>query len=79
MQFITQPFLDLIEWVLSILPNSPFLILDTIDTTEFYQYIKWMNWFIPMSAIVQVITLWCSAILIYYVYQIVLRWVKAIQ
>lgn len=79
MQWIPQAFLQAAEWALGILPDSPFLVLDTMDTTEFYQYFKWLNWFIPVGAILNVLTLWCTAILVYYVVQIVLRWSRAIQ
>lgn len=79
MQWITQAIIDLVDWVLNILPDSPFLILDTMNRTEFYQYIKWVNWFLPVGLFIQILSSWCAAILVYYVFQIILRWAKAIE
>lgn len=79
MQWIPQAFIQATEWALSLLPNSPFLFLDNYDTRAFNQYFRWFNWFVPVGSILGIMTAWCTAILIYYAVQVVLRWARAIQ
>jgi hypothetical protein len=42
-------------------------------------YMGWINWLVPVDQIVAILTAWGSAILIYYIYVTILRWIKAIQ
>lgn len=80
MQFVPKIFLQAIEWALSILPDSPFLFLDTISVDNIiYEYIQYINWFVPVNAIVAVLGAWTSAILVYYIVQVALRWANAIE
>lgn len=80
MQWIPKFFLQAAEWALSILPDSPFLIIDSIQTDAvIYEYIQYINWFVPVSACVSLLAAWCGCILTYYIVQIVLRYVKAIE
>lgn len=74
-------FLELIQkfgqLILSVLPKSPVKeILSDIGKPDWLSY---LNWFIPVRAIVQVLVIFLSAISIYYIYQLILRWVKAID
>lgn len=68
-----------LEAVLSIFPTSPFIILEQMSNTEYYQWLKWLNWFIPIYTFVGIIQAWLAGIAIYYVLQVVLRWLKAIE
>lgn len=61
--------------LISILPNSPFLILDSINIP----FLDSLNWIVPISILISILAYWVGAILIYYGVQVVLRWVKAIQ
>lgn len=38
-----------------------------------------MNWFVPVGTFVGILETWLAGVAIYYVYQIVLRWVKVIE
>lgn len=64
--------------VLSMLPDSPFqkyIIQNSIIKT----YVGYINYFIPVAQILVVLEAWCLAIGVYYIVQIVLRWLKAIE
>lgn len=65
--------------VINLLPESPFVILDELSRSEFYEWLRILNWFIPVNTFVSVLEGWLVAVAIYYVYQIVLRWVKVIE
>lgn len=70
-------FINEIQAVLfALLPDSPFQFTLPREVTEILGYI---NWVIPFYMIGNTLLVWCSAILIYYAYQTILRWIKSIQ
>lgn len=79
MDWLTDALVDAAEAILGILPDSPFKFLATMDNSQFYQWMKWLNWFIPVQQIMTILSAWCGAILFYYIFQIVLRWTKTIE
>lgn len=70
---------DLAEGALSLLPSSPFAFLADLSNSAIYQWLGILNWFVPIAIFVAILESWCTAILIYYVIQIALRWAKAIE
>lgn len=68
-----------VEAVLGFFPTSPFVILEQMTATEYYQWLKWLNWFIPINTFVAILQAWLTCIAIYYVVQIPMRWIKAIE
>lgn len=66
----------ILETIFSILPTSPFKLISNSPIAE---YLPSLNFFIPVSEMIAITQVWLSAIGIYYVYQIVLRWIKAIE
>lgn len=59
-----------------LLPQSPFSGLQLIIDSDILGYI---NYFVPIAEMVNIGMAWLTAIALWYVYAIVLRWVKAIQ
>jgi len=70
---------EAVQAVLGFLPDSPFAMLQNYQNSEFGEWLGYLNWFIPINTFVSILTTWVTAIAIYYVYQIVLRWIKAIE
>lgn len=66
-----------INTVFSLLPDSPFLSiqLESIDSG----LIKALNWIIPVQTIITIFGASLIAVGGYYLYQIILRWIKAIE
>lgn len=63
--------------VLSILPDSPFReFIDKLDGVPFLGY---LNWFIPISDFLFLLAVWGSAVTLFYVYSMILRYIKAIE
>lgn len=60
----------------ALLPDSPFQFS---FPPEVQQYLGYINWLIPFYLFGNTLMIWCSAILIYYSYQTIMRWVKAIE
>ena len=76
---LTSAVTAMVGKVLSFLPDSPFLVLQNMSNTDMYKWIKWVNWFIPISSFISILEAWLVGIGLYYLYQIVLRWLKAIE
>jgi hypothetical protein len=64
-----------LTWVLQLLPPSPF---QALDNSVIQPYLSGLNWFVPISQMLAAGELWLTAIGIFYIYQAVLRWIKAI-
>lgn len=66
-----------LNWVLKLLPTSPFAAF--IDQFEKLPYLSWLNWFIPVSSIIAIGQAWLVVVGLFYLYSIILRWIRAIQ
>lgn len=73
---INQAFDGLINGLLELLPASPFA--DFIDQFASLPWLGVLNWFFPVRQCLIVMTAWLAAITLFYVYSIVMRWVKMI-
>lgn len=69
-----------LQKILSFFPDSPFSVLHDMGVASKYaDLLAMINWFIPIYSFVSIMELWLAGIAIYYVWQIVLRWAKAIE
>jgi len=62
--------------ILSILPDSPFQPF--INQLETAGWVKALNWVIPVGTFITAGTAWLTAIGVFYAYQMILRWAKAV-
>lgn len=67
--------------ILGFLPDSPVagMLDDLAANTQITQMLGMLNWFIPFYLFVPILTAWLGCIALYYVYQVVLRWLHAIE
>lgn len=73
---LIQGLADVLNAVFSLLPNSPFAL---IDNSPIAPYLSGLNWLIPISSLLGILEAWLTCIALYYIYSIVLRWIKAIK
>lgn len=73
---IINNFANVIKFIIGILPKSPF---SWINNSAISQYLPTFNWFFPVSEIIATLEFWITAISLYYLYQIIMRWIKAIE
>lgn len=59
-----------------VLPLSPFQ--QYIDSFKNLPYLGYLNWFIPVGTCAKIGAAWLSAIALFYLYSIVMRWIKLI-
>ncbi len=65
--------------VVELFPASPFTVLDELANSEVYEWLQFLNWFVPVGTFVSILESWLVCVAAYYVYQIALRWVKVIE
>ena len=64
------------EALLQVLPLSPFQ--QYIDQFRSLPYLGWLNWFFPVGSCLTVMTAWLVAVGLFYLYSILMRWLKII-
>lgn len=71
-----QVFEGLADALLQLLPLSPFkeFIADFAELP----YLGWLNWFFPVGDCLVVMGVWLVAVGVFYLYSVVMRWVKLI-
>lgn len=78
-------FFDLISallaQVVSLLPSSPFtgMIESFAANSEVQTMLGYMNYFLPIPAMLSALGVWLVAIAAYYIIAPLLRWSKAVQ
>ena len=73
---INQAFLNIVHQLVELLPTSPFA--DFIDDFGQLPWLGVLNWFFPVRECLIVMTAWLAAITLFYLYSVVMRWVKVI-
>lgn len=68
---------EILAAVLVLLPDSPFANIDI--PYEIKQILGYVNYFVPVAAMLSIAVGWLTAIGIYYLYQTILRWAKTIK
>ena len=74
---ITDVVDDIVNAIVILLPNSPFK--DVEIPAEVRDIFGYVNYFVPVGAMLTIGTSWLAAIGIYYLYQTILRWAKTIK
>lgn len=64
-------------WVMGLLPRSPFVAF--IDALEQMPFLSTLNYFVPIGTFVAIGEAWLVSIGIFYLYSIILRWIRAIE
>jgi hypothetical protein len=74
MQELLDKFLSAL---MSVLPTSPFSSF--INSLEQLPYLGYLNYFVPVGTFLKIGAAWLSAIALFYLYSIVMRWVRMIE
>lgn len=63
----------ILQGLLSILPNSPFVTIEGIDNT----WLQAINWLLPVSVMIAHLEAFTAVVVTWYGIRIVMRWIKA--
>lgn len=65
------------EVIFSLLPDSPFTsFLDAMQTQD---WLRWLNWLIPIGTFISIGTAWLTCVSVYYLYSMILRYIRAVE
>lgn len=69
------------DWIYNVLPLDPFkpYIEDFFEEGLSADILGWLNWFFPVGACVKILAVWVTCVMTYYIYTVVLRWLKVIE
>ena len=76
---LSDALVDLAVSIVELFTASPFTVLDELGNSEVYEWLRMVNWFIPIGTFVSILEGWLVCVAVYYVYQIVLRWIRVIE
>lgn len=62
--------------ILDLLPTSPFQ--EFVTQFSSLPYLGWLNWFFPVGDCLVVMAVWLTAVGLFYLYSILMRWLKMI-
>ena len=65
-----------VDFIYTVLPLSPFQ--QYIQLFRELPYLGWLNWFFPVGDCLVVMLAWLGAVGLFYLYSIVMRWLKVI-
>lgn len=66
--------------IISIFPASPLQpLIQSLKGSAVAEVLGYVNWFVPIGTMIGILTGWLACIAAYYVYQIILRWIKVIE
>lgn len=68
---------NVVGWLLQLLPTSPYKAF--IEQCDSQQYLRYLNWFIPISSFIAIGEALLTCIAVYYLYQLIARKVSLIQ
>lgn len=68
---------SMLNAVTSWLPDSPFIYY--IDKLQSVTFLKYLNWLVPIDTFIVIGQSWLVCISVYYIYQAILRWIKAVE
>lgn len=66
--------------IINLFPASPLQpLIQSLHGSAVEDVLSYVNWFVPIGTMISVLTGWLACIAAYYVYQIILRWIKVIE
>lgn len=77
LQNVVDGFAVILDKIVGILPQSPFAGFYNLSIEN--EYLAMLSWFVPIREIIATCEAWLVAVGVFYLYMVVLRWVKAIE
>lgn len=68
---------EIFNKLICVLPKSPITYLEA--NPEIKKFLSYANYFIPINSMIAIAETWLLVIAAYYVYQLILRWIKMIE
>lgn len=76
LNYVISQIGGLISLIFYLLPETPFNSIYQYLNNDFFMN---LNWILPIPEILTFLVSWTTAVSLYYVISVVLRWIKAIE
>lgn len=77
---LTAALVSLVLEVINIFPESPIQpLIQSLKASGIEDWLAYANYIVPVAPMLGILTTWLTCIAAYYVYQIILRWMRAIE
>ena len=77
---LTTTLVSLALQVIELFPASPLQpLISSLANSGIADWLGYVNWFIPVGTMLGILATWLTCIAAYYVYQIIMRWIKVIE
>lgn len=63
-------------WLIALLPSSPFTAL--VNSISSIPYLKYLNWFFPVTECIALVEAWLIAIAVFYLYRVIMSYIHLI-
>lgn len=73
--FLISGLGSILTTIMGVLPNTPFSALSNSGVS---QWLGGLAWIVPINGMLAIGEAWLTAIVVYYGYQVVMRWVKVV-
>lgn len=77
LQWLNESFQGIWEGIVELLPKCPLYYVESNETVK--KYLGMVNWFVPVESMIAIGLMWLGCITIFYVVQVILRWIKVIE
>lgn len=77
LQSIIDGFGSILAGIVFLLPKSPFQAIDALTVGN--DLLSSLAWLVPFPQIIALLEAWVGAIMLYYVYMAIMRWIKLIK
>lgn len=68
----------MLSYILSVFPQDPFLPYLLDFKSSLSPYLSYLNWFINFNHLKNILITWLGAVLLYYVWMTLARWLKVV-
>lgn len=77
LDFMNELLNKFADMLMGVLPTSPFQ--QYIHAFSNLPYLGYLNWFLPIGAFVKIGMAWLGVIIVFYLYSIIMRWIRMID
>lgn len=77
---LTSALITLALNIISVFPASPIQpLLASLRSSAVSEILGFVNWFVPVGTMLGILSGWLACVAAYYVYQILLRWIRVVE
>ena len=79
LDWFSEIFENFYDFLLEVLPTSPFQqFISELETSKFAGAMGYLNFFFPVEDFLVIFLAWLTSLAVYYIWSVVMRWVRAI-